>query len=455
MTVRRLRRAGDVAVTDLTRRFTVALIANDDAAARQVADDALEAGLGVPAIQSRIIAPAMHTIGQRWEAGTLGVGQEHLATAISQAVLAHLFPHALHTPPRSRERVLLAAAEGEQHTLGLRMVGDLLEGAGFDVNCSDADTSLGALLDACDSHEPAVVGLSATMADHLPALSRETEAVRALHASSAVVVGGQAVTPAIADALGALRVDCSEEAVATVEDALRRRQANPGVRSPGQAGPRRGSRAGETPSAAPPIAIETDGQSFAAYATAAGDEARMVARRAFDMEQMALHDALTGLWNRRAYDARLRDVVAVRRPLGMTLMVDLDEFKRLNDAFGHDTGDATLKDVAQVLLAAVRADDVVARYGGDEFALLLPGARPEEAAAIAERIREAVAGMSVAHGLTVSIGGAPVFVDPRRTMRAADRALYAAKRGGRNRIVIQRRADRASSTSSTTPDGDL
>jgi diguanylate cyclase (GGDEF)-like protein len=445
------RRSGDAADAELARRFAVALATNDDAAARRVTDDALDAGLDVAAIQSRIIAPAMREIGRAWQEATLSVGQEHLATAISQEVLGRLFAHALHAPPCSRERVLLAGVEAEQHVLGLRMVADVLEGAGFDVHYRGADVRRASLVEACEALRPAVVGLSATMALHVPALSRQIEAVRALPAPPAVVVGGRAVTSSIAVALGAPRVESSEEVVGVLEAALRRRRVSLGRRPPRAAGPPSActaagtARAVDTPGRMRPHRIETDGQAFADYATSAADAARDAARHAFSMEQLAYHDQLTGLWNRRAYDDRLRDAAPVGRRLGMVLMVDVDQFKQLNDAFGHEAGDATLRDLAQVLLGAVRAGDVVARYGGDEFALLLPGARPDEAVAIAERIREAVAGTADAPSVSVSIGGAPVFGDRRRTMLAVDKALYTAKRSGRNRVAIRRRVSRVTS----------
>jgi diguanylate cyclase (GGDEF)-like protein len=445
------RRSSDAADAELARRFAVALAGGDAAGARRVADEALGTGLEVAAIQSRIIAPAMRVIGQGWQDTTLSVGQEHLATAISEEVLGRLFAHALHAPPRSRERVLLATVEGERHVLGLRMIADVLEGSGFEVHYRGADVPLASLVEAAESLCPAVVGLSATMALHVPALSKEIDAVRALPEPPEVVVGGRAVTTPVAEAVGALRVETSEEVVGVLEAALRKGRGTQAGRAPRSAAPRTGRAAG-TPATdgalgdTRPYRIETDAQAFASYATSAADAARDAARRAFSMEQLAYHDELTGLWNRRAYDDRLRDAAPVGRRLGMVLMVDVDEFKQLNDAFGHEAGDMMLRSVAKVLLGAVRTDDMVARYGGDEFALLLPGARPDEAVAIAERIREAVAESSDGPTVSISIGGASISGDRRRTMLAADGALYAAKRGGRNRVVIRRRVGRALST---------
>ncbi|MBS0267254.1 MAG: GGDEF domain-containing protein, partial [Planctomycetes bacterium] len=152
-------------------------------------------------------------------------------------------------------------------------------------------------------------------------------------------------------------------------------------------------------------------------------------------------DALTGLANRRRLDLELTQQVARAQagalPLTL-LLVDVDHFKQINDQLGHAPGDQCLCAVAQVLRAAVRATDVVARYGGDEFALLLPGATLPTAGRIAERIRMTLAGHQISAlapaRLTVSIGLAAV---PRKgdgavLFEQADRALYAAKQAGRN-----------------------
>ena len=162
---------------------------------------------------------------------------------------------------------------------------------------------------------------------------------------------------------------------------------------------------------------------------------RLVAR----LRHAATTDALTGVLNRRAFEDALAAEMARGRPFAL-LVVDLDHFKGVNDRLGHAGGDGALQDVVEVMLADKRAEDLLARIGGEEFALLLTGARAHGAEAFAERLRERV---EVGTGagrvpMTVSIG---VAVHPHdgataaELLLAADRALYAAKDAGRNRTV--------------------
>jgi diguanylate cyclase (GGDEF)-like protein len=162
------------------------------------------------------------------------------------------------------------------------------------------------------------------------------------------------------------------------------------------------------------------------------------------LNQMALTDPLTGLLNRRAFEVRIHEEAArsARQgaPLSM-LALDIDHFKRVNDRFGHPTGDAALVSIGRVIEQTARQGDVVARVGGEEFSVLLVGADLDAAATVAERIREAVE--TVSHGdigkLTISIGVAGLSLDgeaPAVTLqRDADRVLYVAKETGRNRVV--------------------
>jgi diguanylate cyclase (GGDEF)-like protein len=155
----------------------------------------------------------------------------------------------------------------------------------------------------------------------------------------------------------------------------------------------------------------------------------------------AVHDELTGLHNRRYFRAALDEVVAQERQDGSNvslLLLDLDHFKAVNDQRGHDVGDEVLRRVGATLIEAVRAGDSVCRYGGEEFAVILPNTSVDQACALGERIREAVAQLDVA-GLRVTVsigvsGSPPLEPDPRRLVATADQHLYAAKRGGRNRV---------------------
>jgi diguanylate cyclase len=157
-------------------------------------------------------------------------------------------------------------------------------------------------------------------------------------------------------------------------------------------------------------------------------------------------DFLTGLANRRAFDAHLRDQVALhhasRLPFCL-IVADIDHFKTVNDNFGHQVGDAVLKEFAQALDKSVRSTDMVARYGGEEFAIALPRTSMGNAIEVAERMRRSLQGGSWAclpsgsRAPTGSFGVAEI-VDgdtPGELFERADRMLYAAKRTGRDRVV--------------------
>ena len=169
------------------------------------------------------------------------------------------------------------------------------------------------------------------------------------------------------------------------------------------------------------------------------------------IQQQALTDALTGCYNRRSFEMQLDKEVMMakrtRQPLSL-LMLDLDRFKHLNDTAGHDAGDDALRQLAQCFKEELRGVDSAARFGGDEFALILPQAFTEGALIVAERVRTRVEKIHIPEfgNLTASIGIAsfPTHAASRAELfRAADDALYAAKRGGRNRVCV---ADRAVET---------
>ena len=174
------------------------------------------------------------------------------------------------------------------------------------------------------------------------------------------------------------------------------------------------------------------------------------ARKALEDElvRRATSDSLTGLANRRGFfENAVRAQAAAARsraPLGM-IMVDVDHFKNVNDAYGHDVGDAVLRAVAGRLRDCVRVADMVGRVGGEEFAVLCPGTDLAGGEELAERLRRALEGLCVEAGgqcvrVTASFGVA-VFTDgldaePAACLARADKALYAAKRSGRNRVCL-------------------
>lgn len=162
------------------------------------------------------------------------------------------------------------------------------------------------------------------------------------------------------------------------------------------------------------------------------------------MQQQALTDGLTGCYNRRSFELQLeRDLhlaTRMRQPLSL-IMLDLDHFKQINDQAGHDAGDVALRMLADTLRAELRAVDTAARFGGDEFVLILPQANHEGAQLVAERLRQRIE-ETIVPGfgqVTASFGVAsfPTHASSRDTLVvAADRALYNSKNTGRNRISL-------------------
>lgn len=170
-------------------------------------------------------------------------------------------------------------------------------------------------------------------------------------------------------------------------------------------------------------------------------------------------DSLTGLHNRRAFEEMIqREVQLASRdntPLTL-LMMDLDHFKQLNDTWGHALGDRALRTFGGVLLTVTGTHDAVARLGGEEFAILLPGRSARSALSLAERLRATVEGLRLSEGeelvhFTVSIGLSslkPGEAGFEPMLRRADRALYKVKRSGRNRVLL---ADSEASVPSIPP----
>lgn len=163
-----------------------------------------------------------------------------------------------------------------------------------------------------------------------------------------------------------------------------------------------------------------------------------------ELAAQATVDGLTGLVNHRSMQQRLSDLCggssARKRRVFSLIMADVDHFKSFNDTYGHQEGDAVLRQVAGAISSQVRQNDVAARYGGEEFAVLLPGTGKEVATAVAERIRLAVSAERFHSGtVTISLGVAEYPSDgtkPSEIIEKADQALYQAKMTGRNRVVV-------------------
>ena len=170
--------------------------------------------------------------------------------------------------------------------------------------------------------------------------------------------------------------------------------------------------------------------------------------------ELSSRDGLTGIANHRQFrlvlERELDRVTRTGEPLAL-LLIDIDHFKQVNDQYGHPVGDAVLKSVAWTLESGVRPMDTVARYGGEEWAIVLPSSLSAHARGTAERLRRDIERTPIfledgtQLGITVSCGGAVVApwscVAPGALIAEADRALYAAKQGGRNRVCFAHMAD--------------
>ena len=194
--------------------------------------------------------------------------------------------------------------------------------------------------------------------------------------------------------------------------------------------------------------IRYGGEELGQLARAFDDMAGALQEREQKLHEQAISDPLTGLYNRRYLSEFLqRELVRARRsatPVAVVLL-DLDRFKRVNDSFGHEAGDRVLTAVGALLKSKVRGSDIACRYGGEEFALVMPQAAVDTANRRAEDVRSAIAALDLSHAgkslgrLTASFG-IGLFPDHAEDidslLRVADVALYAAKGAGRNRVII-------------------
>jgi two-component system, cell cycle response regulator len=192
---------------------------------------------------------------------------------------------------------------------------------------------------------------------------------------------------------------------------------------------------------------------FASHATLAIRNAWLLA----EVERLAKFDALTGLANRRVFEAALHREIARAKRTGLPLslvVLDVDHFKRVNDTYGHQSGDEVLRHVGEALGHVGRETDLVARYGGEEFAVILPDTGLAEATKVAERLRAAVAAFPGLVPVTASAGVAVLpgnANEAAELIQAADEALYESKRTGRDRTTRSRRRRRRSPEIAVSP----
>lgn len=165
------------------------------------------------------------------------------------------------------------------------------------------------------------------------------------------------------------------------------------------------------------------------------------------LKQLSVKDGLTSLFNRRYFTERYHQEFSrserTQEPLSL-LMIDIDHFKKINDSYGHPVGDIVLKEVSSTILSNLREMDILSRYGGEEFSLILPTCKLKDAFDIGERIRSSVSNKVIKAGnveisVTVSIGVScypEVARSEKELLNSADSALYEAKKRGRNRVVV-------------------
>jgi len=321
-------------------------------------------------------------------------------------------------------RVLLAGVEGEQHVVGLRMAADVLEVAGFETTYLGADVPTHDLLRMIGELDPDLLAISATMPFSAYPLRRAVAEVRKAHPDLGILVGGQ----------GAALDDGEDERTVFVSD-LDQLLETAEAMVPATAKEREQVQASFREMLLPfGVAIE-DEDALTRYLSGitadTADLARRLARQAITYRDLAYTDPLTGLPNRRSFEDRVAGLSEGAGPTAL-LMVDVDSFKAINDSRGHEAGDRVLARVGAALVEAARDGDFIARFGGDEFAALLPGTEIGDARRLAERLRQAVADADREDPVTVSIGASALEGDLRGALLQADSALYEAKKSGRN-----------------------
>lgn len=193
-------RSDTATASAVLEEFTAALRLGDAAMAELIAVDAVAQGMAVADLYVDVIGPALAEVGHQWERGAMSIADEHLATGIAYDVMRLVSRTATTHPRRSRERVLLAAVGSESHVTGLRMIGDLAEGAGFDVRYLGAAVPVHTLAPVVAKHRPELVGLSVTMPRSAGVLDEALDEVLASgHAPRGILIGGRSVPPGLRD----------------------------------------------------------------------------------------------------------------------------------------------------------------------------------------------------------------------------------------------------------------
>ncbi len=425
-----LRRESDDQISALADRFEQILRAGDGVGAELLTAEAIDAGVAPEVIQSLVITPAMVRVGELWERGQLGVADEHLATAICQHALLKLFESMSDARRRlpSAETILLAAVEGQHHVLGLKMCADVLESYGHPILYLGADVPVASLRAFALKTQPALAGLGFGITSNVSCLADSIWALHEVSPNTRILLGGRSIP---AEFRSTYRyVENSIDVRQTVKELLE---------GPPQPLPRivevlRSNISLVSWDVEHPGEIDPVAERMSLATEQAVDLAREHFRRSQAYRELAFRDPLTGLANRRAFADELDSVTHKGGAHAAVMMIDVDNFKTVNDTRGHDAGDELLRAIAETISESLRPNDVAARMGGDEFAILLPATTIERACEIAERVRAAVADSS-SLPVSLSIGVSPLAKDSRVAVLAADTALYRAKAAGRNCVM--------------------
>ena len=209
-------------VNELRQAFTAALLVGEEVKAEIVVREAIDAGLEEAVIQSEVLAPSLRSVGDLWEGGDLTVADEHLATQITLRVLALERETLRVAAGRRNHRVMLAAIEGEEHTVGLQMVANLLAHEGYAVRFLGPDVPIDSLAPIVEKHRPRVFALTATMPESGELLRLAMDEIKSSNASTALLVGGQGVPEELREEEG-LAVARDVSGVVESVDALVRR----------------------------------------------------------------------------------------------------------------------------------------------------------------------------------------------------------------------------------------
>ncbi|UJA21532.1 EAL domain-containing protein [Thermoleophilia bacterium SCSIO 60948] len=212
-------------ISRIAAAFREAIVSGSSEQAIEIIREGLDEGIDGVILQASVIGPALHWVGEQWELGRLGIADEHLATAISDRALNLIFERMRSRRSTRRAKVLLAAVQGEQHVLGLRMTSDAIYGAGFEVDFLGADVPHGSLMSAIVRLRPDVVCMSATMPGSGGSLVAAVRKLRATYPDLPVVVGGAAVPHQALDGLDVAFAESPQNAVELVGELTARIEA--------------------------------------------------------------------------------------------------------------------------------------------------------------------------------------------------------------------------------------